>query len=276
MILHTHHMQVRVVYALIVLIKMHVAVTAPGSELGKVIKPEDLKVQQYLDRLWAVFKSLAQHDHLRPHHKAQHILGILRDWVGTHQHGDAPGKGAAQAQNTSSNRMPAQYASKNSGSDNLRLLSEAATAGAEQSSGGGQPIPERSTAWSFDSPNTIRYPQYSARSGDTPGALSRTGSDSQTYNSNIQNASASSAVTPNSIGGYGTGFPTNDPYGNMFMKQDGTVDYTAGMDFEQAVDVALRDLDFSGDLFGSFFGNGADAFQIPSDATNAGGANGRW
>lgn len=264
-------------YALIVLIKMHVAVTAPGSELGKVIKPEDLKVQLYLDRLWEVFKALAQHDRLRPHHKAQHILGILRDWVGTHQQGDAPGRDGNQTQNSSSARMPAQYPSKGNGNDNLRLLSEAATAGANQGSSGTQQGQGRSTNWSFDSSNPLPYSQYAARSGETPGALSRTGSasEAQMYAASAQNAS--SAVTPSSIGGYNNGFANNDPYGNMFgqnMKQDG-VDWTAAMDFEQAVDVALRDLDFSGDMFGSFFGNGADAFQIPSDAAGT-GANGRW
>ncbi|GAB7350183.1 hypothetical protein MBLNU459_g0846t1 [Dothideomycetes sp. NU459] len=272
---------VRVIYALIVLIKMHVAVNAPGSELGKVIKPEDLKVQQYLERLWTVFKTLVQHDRLRPHHKAQHILGILRDWVGTHQHGDVSAKDGNTSQGAAPGRNTAQFSSKANGNDNLRLLSEAATAGADQSSTGGHLGQGRSGNWTFDSATTIPYSQYSAQNSETPGALSsaHSTSESQLYASNSgPNGAASSAVTPNSIGGFNNGFSSNDPYGSMLgqtPKQDG-VDWMAGIDFEQAVDVALRDLDFSGDLFGSFFGNGAEAFQIPSDAAGTTGANGRW
>ena len=58
-----------------------------------------------------------------------------------------------------------------------------------------------------------------------------------------------------------------------FAKQSGGAEWTQGLDFEQAIDVALSGLDFSGDMYTSFFGDGADAFQLPPDAA---ASSGRW
>ena len=40
---------VRCTYALVVLIKMHVAITTPGSEIGKIMKADDVRIDFYID-----------------------------------------------------------------------------------------------------------------------------------------------------------------------------------------------------------------------------------
>lgn len=223
---------VRVMYALIVLTKIHVAVIAPGSELGKIIKQSDVRAEEYLNRLWDVFQEIATQHRMGPHHKAQHILGILRDWVSTHQHGDSI-KPKPSATNDSGMHAPdhaskSTYPPRSNSNDSLRVLSEAATAGAN---------PQQQTAnWSFDSPSAVSYNPYGINS-----------------NSVGQGSAASSTTVPTpqpySSGNYDPAI--FGPQG--FQKGDGT-DWTAAsnMDFEQAVNVALQDLDFSGDLFGEF------------------------
>lgn len=292
---------VRIVYALIVLIKLHVAVTSPGSELGKIIKPEDVKVEEYLNRLWENFEALKKQQAIGPHHKAQHILGILRDWVGTHREGDV---GASATKPLQDAGMPAPGQSKTqqerypprskSDDDSLRVLSEAATAGAKSQH---QPHAQQqqssqqrqgSASWGFESPSAVPYPPYNMRGNNQQGGYPQDGGTP---------ATTSTVMTP---GPY-----PNDGYNNnnnMFSTQQqgfgkgNDIDWAAGMDFEQAVNVALQEMDFSGDLFGefcpflfrhfhfpstrddpadmnetgSFFGNGADAYQIPPD--NMGGS----
>ncbi|KAL1297954.1 hypothetical protein AAFC00_006464 [Neodothiora populina] len=256
---------VRIVYALIVLIKLHVAVISPGSELGKIIKPADVKAADYLNKLWNVFKNITEQHRGCNHHKPQHIISILRDWVGTHQHGDSStakigltkesgamhppqqSRGLQDKQQQQQQQQQQQHPRSNS-DDNLRVLSEAATAGANPQ----QP----SAQWTFDGSSTpsVHPTPYSARNNSASAPSSTVVSTPQTYAGNNDAA----------YGGNNNVFTTQD-----FGMNDG-LDWAAGLDFEQAVNVALQDLDFSGDLFGSFYGNGADAFQISSDVVNAG------
>jgi len=146
--------------------------------------------------------------------------------------------------------------------DSLRVLSEAATAGAE---------PDR-TNWSFDSPYapSSQYPSH-----DLPNQAARSQSDAA-Y-SNAGNYASTVMSTPGSTNQQGLSANDASAYANMldpsFAKQSGGPEWTQGLDFEQAIDVALSGLDFSGDLYTSFFGDGADAFQIPADAAANGG---RW
>ncbi len=76
---------VRCVYAMVILIKMHVAVCTPGSEMGKMMRPEDLKVDSYMDRLIAMFSFVAKEEEFRPHPKILRILNVLREWFGKHK-----------------------------------------------------------------------------------------------------------------------------------------------------------------------------------------------
>lgn len=252
---------VRIVYALIVLIKLHVAVMSPGSELGKIIKPDDIRVEEYINKLWDLFQEMATQHRMGPHHKAQHILGVLRDWLGTHQHGDssttkpANGKdpGAMSAPNQLNSRSSHdhhhqqhqnqhQQAAGNNSNDNLRVLSEAATAGANSQQ------QTSSTNWNYDSPSSLPYPPYNhMRSNSASNAHdAATSAGSSTVMSTPQAYPASS-----SDNWFSNNTFQQSQQQQRFGKQDNSgMDWTAGMDFEQAVNVALQDLDFSGDLFG--------------------------
>lgn len=71
---------VRCVYAVVILIKMHVAVSIQSSELGKLFRPESLKVEIYLNGLIDHFGvKRYSRSQVRPD-KALRILGVLRDW----------------------------------------------------------------------------------------------------------------------------------------------------------------------------------------------------
>ncbi|THY97330.1 hypothetical protein D6C92_03455 [Aureobasidium pullulans] len=246
---------VRIVYALVVLIKMHVAATYPGSELGKVIKPEDIKAPEFLERVYHCFVALSQGRSQKAFHKAHQILSLLREWIASHPNGVDSTK-EANTRGAVPQRLPSRD------NDSLRVLSEAATAGAE---------PDR-TNWSFDSPYapSSQYPSH-----DLPNQAARSQSDAA-Y-SNAGNYASTVMSTPGSTNQQGLSANDASAYANMldpsFAKQSGGPEWTQGLDFEQAIDVALSGLDFSGDLYTSFFGDGADAFQIPADAAANGG---RW
>ncbi|KAK3073331.1 hypothetical protein LTR53_005179 [Teratosphaeriaceae sp. CCFEE 6253] len=77
---------VRCVYAIVILIKMHVAVCTPNSELGKMMRPDDLKVDHYIDCLIRLFGHVAKEgEDFRPHPKILRILTVMRDWFGKHK-----------------------------------------------------------------------------------------------------------------------------------------------------------------------------------------------
>lgn len=71
---------VRVAYALVILIKLYFSAALPGSELGKVINKDDLKVQKYLDALLDKFRETAAEDRSRPAAKFLVVLVMLRTW----------------------------------------------------------------------------------------------------------------------------------------------------------------------------------------------------
>src|SRR5579862_9478044 len=53
---------VRMAYAAVALIKLYLAASFPNSELGKVFKKEDMKVEYYLDALLDILKATAEDD----------------------------------------------------------------------------------------------------------------------------------------------------------------------------------------------------------------------
>ncbi|KAJ0313364.1 hypothetical protein COL5a_004206 [Colletotrichum fioriniae] len=71
---------VRVAYAVVVLIKMYFSATAPGSELGRVIDKDNMKVEYYLDALLEKFRAAASDDRSRPAAKFLIVLVMLRSW----------------------------------------------------------------------------------------------------------------------------------------------------------------------------------------------------
>jgi hypothetical protein len=81
---------VRVAYAVVVLIKMYFAAAAPNSELGKVINKNDMKVEQYLDRLVDIFKASAANEKSRPAAKFLMVLIMLKTWFLRQREGGKP------------------------------------------------------------------------------------------------------------------------------------------------------------------------------------------
>lgn len=71
---------VRIAYAVVVLIKLHFAITAPGSEVSKIITEEQLRVEKYLDTLLRLFQALDDDDAFRPANKFLFILGKMHAW----------------------------------------------------------------------------------------------------------------------------------------------------------------------------------------------------
>lgn len=242
---------IRIVYALVVLIKMHVAATSPGSELGKVIKPENIKAAEYLDRVFNCFLTLTQGRSQKAFHKPHQILSLLREWISSHPNGIDNTKEAA-SRGSHSSRLPRE-------NDSLRVLSEAATAGAEHSH-------QRHSGWNFDSPYgapSSNYPTNSPTNHPSRSASDAPYGSAPNYVSTVMSTPGSSNQ-PMSSADASAYAQMLDP---SIAKQPS--EWTQGLDFESAIDVALSGLDFSGDLYTSFFGDGADAFQIPPDAAAA-------
>ncbi|EJT75879.1 hypothetical protein GGTG_05807 [Gaeumannomyces tritici R3-111a-1] len=71
---------VRVAYATVVLIKMHFAAARPGSEMGRVIEREDIRVDQHLGSLLEKFRLAGEDDRSRPAAKFHLVLSMLRSW----------------------------------------------------------------------------------------------------------------------------------------------------------------------------------------------------
>lgn len=71
---------VRNSYAAVALIKMYTAVSAKGSKFGSVFKPEELKVEYYLNAVVNTMNQTAQGGASRVASKFTYIVGILRDW----------------------------------------------------------------------------------------------------------------------------------------------------------------------------------------------------
>lgn len=94
---------VRVAYAVVVLIKMYFSASSPDSELGKVFKKEDMKVQSYLDGLLEKFRETAAGDKSRPAGKFLVVLMMLSGWF---RKQEGPKSGKAGDQRGSSRRGP--------------------------------------------------------------------------------------------------------------------------------------------------------------------------
>jgi hypothetical protein len=138
---------VRCVYAIVILIKMHVAVCMPNSELGKLFEPDDLKVEFYMNGLISHFVETGRQRQIKPD-KVLRILGVLRDWFE-----EKHKKGVAAAQRGESyNGDEQQDHGANHGQSGLQMLSQVAT-GQQQSQSGSQ-MP---TDWTFDRASVMPY-----------------------------------------------------------------------------------------------------------------------
>jgi hypothetical protein len=71
---------VRNSYAAVALIKMYTAVNAKGSKFGTIFKPQDLRVEYYLDALIGQFAKVAERNQSRVAHKFGFIFNMLKSW----------------------------------------------------------------------------------------------------------------------------------------------------------------------------------------------------
>ncbi|KAL6911117.1 hypothetical protein GGI43DRAFT_379049 [Trichoderma evansii] len=70
----------RVAYAVVILIKMYFSASSPGSEMGKVIHKDNMRVEYYLEALLDKFRATAADNKCRPAAKFLVVLAMLRSW----------------------------------------------------------------------------------------------------------------------------------------------------------------------------------------------------
>lgn len=226
---------VRCVYAIVILIKMHVAVSIPGSEVGKLMKPEDLRVDYYLNGLIGLFREVANRDGAdRRNPKVLRILGVLKEWFDKHKEGIANQQtGGLQARKQSIDQ------GQNSRQTPLHVLSQAATLNDASSSQ--QQGPSERGDWTFDNATPINY------------------------NNAMNNASMNGPGMPAvSVPYDAQGMPMQDNPG-MFDPANPSDAYGWGSGFEQAMDIALGGMDglAGGDINNWFLGDSTAPFQFP-------------
>lgn len=70
----------RVAYGVVILIKMYFSASRPGSEMGKVMNKDNMRVEHYLEALLDKFRATAADDKCRPAAKFLVVLAMLRSW----------------------------------------------------------------------------------------------------------------------------------------------------------------------------------------------------
>lgn len=255
---------VRCVYAIVILIKMHVAVCTPNSELGKMMKPHDLRVDYYVDRLIALFRSVAKEsEDFRPRPKILRILSILKEWFSNHkdhvaagQRSETPGQGLGQE----SQQDRAQY-----NQTPLHLLSQVATGNqqsqSQQRSGSGS----EATEWNFTSPLMMDYSK--------PPHPNHPDSRLPVH----QQANNNGGAQPFNAQHSGTSFIGMSTDGQQSVVDPTTLEFGWGSGFEQAMDIALGGVDGLQDngLDNWFLGDGMAPFGFNGELSGATGASGQ-
>lgn len=130
---------VRVAYAMVMLIKLYFSAASPGSELGRVIRKEDMRAGHYLDRLLDKFRATAADDRSRPAAKFLVVLVMLRSWFSKQARGSGSDAAPQQMPTPAATATPGTAGEVRRGSSNdpppqsqtvntpLQLLSEVAT-----------------------------------------------------------------------------------------------------------------------------------------------------
>lgn len=101
---------VRVAYAVVILLKMYFSASSANSELGRVIKPDHMRVDYYLNALLEKFRTTAADDKCRPAAKFLVVLAMLRSWF--YKQGAAAGKegpGRSEDESTKQGVSPQSY-----------------------------------------------------------------------------------------------------------------------------------------------------------------------
>jgi hypothetical protein len=283
---------VRCVYAIVILIKMHVAVCTPNSELGKMMKPEELKVDYYIDSLINLFGYVPKDgEDFRPHPKILRILTVMRDWFRKHKESVAAqqiGKNGAPFGNGLSEadaRRQEQDRQRNEFNQTpLHLLSQAAVASTNQHQQ--QPQPQgQPGSWTFDTPTVVDHRRPPAAH---PDAKFPAWSQPRTASTSSTAQPTPMPTDPAAAAGYpmldpqmgATGMPGTGAMGHgmMGMVDPTNGDYGWGSGFEQAMDIALGGVDGlqGGGLDNWFLGDGTAPFTFSGPFGGNGDMNGGY
>nr|POE92367.1 hypothetical protein CFP56_70438 [Quercus suber] len=257
---------VRCVYALVILIKMHVAVCTPNSEVGKIIKEQDLRVDYYVEGLLLLFGKVAKEgDVSRPHPKILIILSILRGWFAKHQENIASGHRPKPPTQATHEQETQRHVRSNQ--TPLHLLSQLATGDPQIQQ---QPIGKtQTTDWTFDSPTVMNYSKAPpSRHPDSKMPVhQQQPPPPPPSSSSAQNYASLSGTTIYPITAPG---PDVQQSNMVDPANQAQTDYGWGSGFEQAMDIALGGVDslqgdgldgwFLGDNMAPFAFNGEIAF----------------
>ena len=241
---------VRCIYAVVILVKMHVAVTTPGSELGKMMKAEDLRVEYYIEKLIEMFRHVQKDDDYRPRPKITRILTMLIHWFTQHKETVKAQARGEQPPHSSTSQQP-KNAKGQSDQTRLQLLSEVATDNQSQQSNQHQD-------WTVNSPFVMDYGRLPPRHHpDSRMPIHQQSSGA--YPSFSENTNAYSGAFPD--GGSGEQGYAIDP----------AMDLGWGSGFEQAMNMTLGGIEGLGDngLDTWFLGDAMAPFAFSGDATTA-------
>ena len=252
---------VRVAYAIVVLVKLYFAITAPGSEVGKIMSSEDLQMEYHLDTLLKLFNTIDAEDSFRPASKFLVILGKLTDWFQRNKNG-----------------QPAPR-------DVARPNSRAATAATEDAVRESKRPPRGSAADEKSLPRSqarVQRTRAAQYNNSTPLHFL---SDVATTNSSVQTSEMSltgQAVPPeqqqqqqqqtSASGQQGAVWqPGMAPVSGMQLPNDGmaaAAPMDMGLGFEQAIDMTLGTTD--PDLASLFMGDPIFSFGSAMDGSDGG------
>ena len=151
---------VRIVYAFVILLKLYFAATDPESEIGKLIDPTRLRIDEFLDRVEAQIRPISTSETYRPYAKVLFILGKLAEWYHKQKGGppNSASNGSESVRPSNGSGTAQQPQQPPYGDSGLQLLSSVATSSSDQSSGRTQSAAPSSTGASPYPSNTMPPP----------------------------------------------------------------------------------------------------------------------
>lgn len=258
---------VRCCYALVILIKMHVSISTPGSEVGKIMKADDLRVDHYMESLLSLFTQTTA-EGSRPHPKIVAILSVLRDWFRKHQEGvlarergepvpaatSRPGYPAGDTRQRQQ-QHPYEHDHHNTAHQTpLQMLSNVAIGASNEQAGADN------QSWTVTSPFPVNYSR-----------IAPPGHPASRYTVHRQSTGAPYGAEPN--GGsvsMAAGLP-NAANTDQMHSVDPTNpgDFGWGSGFEQAMDMTMGGMDVlsGGGLDNWFLGDSMAPFAFNGDIT---------
>jgi hypothetical protein len=250
---------VRCTYAIVILIKLHVAATTPGSEISKVMKPEDINVDFYLDGLVSLFDIAGSGADYRPNPKIIQILSALKGWFETYKENSAASArgqippNASDASTHQSEQQGGQYSQApldvlayTTANNQQRQQQQQEQHQQEQQPNISPQQADAPRSWNFNNNNNNNNPTF-------PVDYTRI---EMVNNNNLHAPQQQQQQQPNN-----TNYPVptynNNNNNNNFDQFDPANPYLWGSNFQQAMDLNLAALDgiSGGEMDGLFLGD---------------------